>query len=144
MSSPNGGDRNLSHRPEGGRRGQCGQIPCRPGTRRFAFWNGADIGGGVVEKVGSAVTRVVKGDKALLSFNSCGNCKVCERETPAYCNHCLALNFGGTRLDGTHTASIDGKPLYANFFGQSSLSHVSVVNERSVIHVWSWLMNVRS
>jgi aryl-alcohol dehydrogenase len=80
----------------------------------------------VVEEVGSAVTRVAKGDKVLLSFNSCGKCKLCEQGVPAYCKHCLALNFGGTRLDGSHTATINGKPLYANFFGQSSLSRIFI------------------
>jgi aryl-alcohol dehydrogenase len=90
-------------------------------------------GAGIVRKVGSDVKRVVEGDKVLLSFNSCGKCRSCSVGAPAYCKHCLALNFGGTRLDGTHTASIGGKPLYANFFGQSSLSRHSVVSERSVI-----------
>jgi Alcohol dehydrogenase GroES-like domain len=90
-----------------------------------------------VKKVGSGVTRVVEGDQVLLSFNSCGKCQSCQSGAPAYCKHCLALNFGGTRLDGTHTASMDGKPIYANFFGQSSLSRHSVVNERSVLFLSS-------
>jgi len=93
----------------------------------------------VVKKVGQKVKRVVEGDKVLLSFNSCGQCRMCERDAPAYCKHCLAINFGGTRLDGSHTAKMNGKPLYANFFGQSSLSRHSVVNERSV-----YLHNVES
>jgi len=78
------------------------------------------------------VKRVLEGDKVLLSFNSCGQCRMCEQGAPAYCKHCLALNFGGTRLDGSYTAKLNGKPLNANFFGQSSLSRHSVVNERSV------------
>lgn len=93
-------------------------------------------GAGTVKKIGGKVKRVVEGDKVLLSFNSCGQCRMCERGAPAYCKHCLALNFGGTRLDGSYTAKINGKPLNANFFGQSSLSRLSVVNERSV-----WLSN---
>ena len=72
------------------------------------------------------------GDKVLLSFNSCGKCPSCHKGAPAYCRHCLALNFGGKRLDGTYTATIGGEPLNANFFGQSSFSHLSVVNSRSV------------
>ena len=92
------------------------------------------LGAGIVKEVGAAVKNVKVGDKVLLSFNSCGNCKSCLKGAPAYCKHCLALNFGGKRLDGTHTSTIQGQPLNANFFGQSSFSHVSVVNSRSVIH----------
>lgn len=74
-----------------------------------------------------------EGDKVLCSFNSCGDCRSCQLNAPAYCKHCLALNFGGTRLDGTHTAHLpSGKPLNANFFGQSSLARHAIVNERSV------------
>jgi aryl-alcohol dehydrogenase len=89
-------------------------------------------GAGVVKEVGKDVKRCQVGDKVLLSFNSCGECKLCQEGVPAYCKHCLALNFGGTRLDGSYIATWKGKPLHANFFGQSSMSRVSIVSERSV------------
>jgi aryl-alcohol dehydrogenase len=96
-----------------------------------------------VKKVGSEVKRVVEGDKVLLSFNSCGKCRSCRTGVPAYCKHCLALNFFGARLDGSPTASMNGKPIYANFFGQSSLARYSVANERSVTHCFEVINGTR-
>lgn len=106
------------------------------------YLNLTNAGAGIVKKVGSEVKRVAEGDKVLLSFNSCGKCRSCSVGAPAYCKHCLALNFGGTRLDRTYTASIGGKPLNANFFGQSSLSRHSVVSERSVMTLISTSLTV--
>lgn len=54
---------------------------------------------------------------------------------PAYCMNILKLNFGGIRLDGSHTMySIDnGSPLYSDYFGQSSFSSLAVVNSRCLV-----------
>ena len=83
-------------------------------------------GAGVVEKVGSAVTRVAVGDRVLMSFNSCGRCGACQAAHPAYCDHFNDLNIsftGSVRPDGTSGLSnTDGSPLAGAFFGQSSFS----------------------
>ncbi len=42
-------------------------------------------GAGVVEKVGSAVTKVAPGDRVALTFRSCGHCARCDRGDAAYC-----------------------------------------------------------
>lgn len=76
------------------------------------------------------------GDAVLMSFNSCGNCKTCKTGAPAYCINMMPLNFGGTRLDQSHTMrSSDGSPLYSNYFGQSSFSSLAVVNCRCLVKV---------
>jgi len=91
-------------------------------------------GAGVVEAVGSAVTRVEPGDQVLLSFTSCGGCGNCRDGHPAYCDTWLPSNLiGGERADGTSPISRDGVPLGGHFFGQSSFAHHAVVDERSVV-----------
>ncbi|GAC1506000.1 MAG: NAD(P)-dependent alcohol dehydrogenase [Ktedonobacteraceae bacterium] len=93
-------------------------------------------GAGVVEAVGSEVRRVKPGDHVLASFTSCGKCVNCQSGHPAYCLGFLPLNLlGGSRADGSHTIEQDGKPLNAHFFGQSSLAHHALVDERSLVKV---------
>ena len=43
---------------------------------------------GIVEDVGSEVTRVKKGDRVVLPFNvSCGHCYYCEHDLESQCNN---------------------------------------------------------
>ncbi len=91
-------------------------------------------GAGIVEEVGSAVTKVAAGDQVLLSYTSCGHCPNCRDGHPAYCDTWLPSNLlGGERTDGTSPISRDGVPLGGHFFGQSSFAHHAVVDERSVV-----------
>jgi aryl-alcohol dehydrogenase len=91
-------------------------------------------GAGIVEAVGSAVTRVSPGDRVLLSFTSCGDCANCRDGHPAYCATWLPLNLlGGARADGSPTITRDGAQLGGHFFGQSSFSELALVDERSVV-----------
>lgn len=94
-------------------------------------------GSGIVESVGSAVTRVVPGDHVVMTYMSCGLCMPCETGHPAHCTQMHPLNFGGGRMDGsTPTCScIDASPIHDHFFGQSSFSTYVLANERSVVKV---------
>lgn len=86
-------------------------------------------GAGVVERVGSAVTKVSKGDHVIVCFTACGECKYCERKQTAYCDLWFQYNFGVGRLDGSKAFSDvkDGKKIMSHFFGQSSFAkHISV------------------
>src|SRR4051794_16064745 len=66
-------------------------------------------GAGVVEEVGSSVTRVKPGDQVLLSFTSCGECKNCRGGHPAYCATRLPGNLiGGRPADGPPPATPGG------------------------------------
>ena len=56
-----------------------------------------------MQQVGADVTKVRAGDHFVLSFLWCGSCANCLRGLPSYCNHNVALNFGGTRPDGSTT-----------------------------------------
>jgi aryl-alcohol dehydrogenase len=93
-------------------------------------------GAGIVERVGSAVTRVAPGDKVLLSFTSCGRCAACRGGHPAYCVTWLPSNLiSGVRDDGTATVTRDGSAIGGHFFGQSSFAQYSLADERSVVKV---------
>jgi aryl-alcohol dehydrogenase len=91
-------------------------------------------GAGVVERAGSAVTRVEPGDKVLLSFTSCGGCGNCRNGHPAYCATWLPRNLiNGTRDDGSPTVWRGDFAVGGRFFGQSSFSALAVADERSVV-----------
>jgi aryl-alcohol dehydrogenase len=93
-------------------------------------------GAGVVEAVGSAVTRVAPGDHVVLTFTSCGHCPSCRTAHPAYCTTWIPQNLiGGKRPDGTSAISRGGEPLGARFFGQSSFARHAIVDERSTVKV---------
>ena len=93
-------------------------------------------GAGIVERVGSAVSKVAPGDHVVLSFMSCGHCARCAMGQPAYCERGHPLCFGGTREDGS-TATRDGgsEPVHDHFFGQSSFATYALANERTVVKV---------
>jgi aryl-alcohol dehydrogenase len=92
-------------------------------------------GSGIVEHVGSSVTKVVAGDHVVLSFQSCGTCTGCLRGEPAHCQNIFQCNFSGARSDGTTTYKKDNDPIYASFFNQSSFSELAIASERNTIKV---------
>jgi aryl-alcohol dehydrogenase len=75
-------------------------------------------GAGVVEAVGSAVTKVARGDRVGMTFDSCGTCPTCAQGRPSYCHLFFEHNFASPR-----------------FFGQSSFATHSVARERNVVRI---------
>ena len=97
-------------------------------------------GSGVVESVGSAVTRLAVGDHVVLSFDSCAACENCAVGQPAYCDTFMARNLLGRELDGSHTATdTSGNPVGARWFGQSSFATYAIATERNTVKVDSSL-----
>jgi len=92
-------------------------------------------GAGIVEKIGSAVTKVMPGDHVTLSWLSCGVCDACRSGNNVYCQDFLKLNFGGVRNDGTTNLRRNGKPLHGSFFGQSSFASHALVTEDNIVKV---------
>jgi aryl-alcohol dehydrogenase len=92
-------------------------------------------GSGVVENVGSSVTKVVPGDHVVLSFQSCGSCSGCLRGEPAHCENIFQCNFSGVRSDGTTTYKKDSQNIHGNFFNQSSFSELAIASERNTVKV---------
>ncbi|KAH7390382.1 alcohol dehydrogenase [Cadophora sp. MPI-SDFR-AT-0126] len=94
-------------------------------------------GAGMVLNVGANITDFKTGDKVLLSFNYCGDCGACKDREVAYCDSFVAQNFGGIRVDGSHTLSTspDKVKCHANFFGQSSFMRNAIVNRSTMVKV---------
>lgn len=92
-------------------------------------------GAGIVEQVGSAVTKVKPGDRVALSFRSCGNCPNCNDHQPAYCHTMPMLNYTGVRTDGSTTMRNAEGPVSGNFFAQSSFASHAIAYERNVVKV---------
>jgi aryl-alcohol dehydrogenase len=90
-------------------------------------------GAGVVVDVGPGVTKVVPGQKVLLTFDSCGHCGQCDAGIPAYCRDFVALNFACVRGDGHSSVHSGSEPLSARFFGQSSFATHAIARERNLV-----------
>ena len=91
-------------------------------------------GAGVVERVGSAVTKVVPGDHVIMTADSCGHCPSCQDGLPTYCYEFYEHNFTGCRPDGTSPLSKDGEKIHC-FQHQSSFASHSLCRERNVVKV---------
>jgi aryl-alcohol dehydrogenase len=92
-------------------------------------------GSGVVEKVGSSVSRIRTGDRVVLTYLACGACSTCKSAEPAYCQDFGALNISGLRPDGSSALAQGDTVVGGHFFGQSSFATHSVANERNVVKV---------
>lgn len=94
-------------------------------------------GAGIVEAVGSEVTKVAPGDHVALSFRPCGQCRPCLDGSPASCADFNDINFAGRRPDGSHALSLpDGEAtLHDQFFGQSSFATYAIANEANTVKV---------
>jgi aryl-alcohol dehydrogenase len=91
-------------------------------------------GAGVIEAVGEGVTDLVIGMPVVLTFDSCGTCRSCRRDRPAYCQEFYVRNFSGQGEGGLirdHT----GGTLHRHFFGQSSFASHALVAQRSVVPI---------
>jgi aryl-alcohol dehydrogenase len=93
-------------------------------------------GAGIVEKVGAAVTGLAVGDHVVMTFGFCGHCVNCKSGKPAYCEKFMPLNFGGCRLDGSHSHhDHDNNGIKDNFFSQSSFATYAIGDQNNVIKV---------
>lgn len=89
---------------------------------------------GVIEEVGSAVTRLAKGDKVMLTpLGSCGHCYYCVREQPTLCVDAQSF-MTGTRADGTSPLSRGGKPVYQGF-ALGGWGEFAVVGQNNAIKI---------
>jgi len=93
-------------------------------------------GAGVVEKVGSSVTKVAPGDHVVLTFYTCGRCEACVSGDPTSCANSFLPNFMGRGVGGECTIhDHDDGELGASFFGQSSFATHALSYERNTIKV---------
>jgi aryl-alcohol dehydrogenase len=92
-------------------------------------------GSGFVERVGSRVGKVARGDPVVLTFASCGHCPSCIAGMSCYCDEMRARNFGGKRPDGSVSLAQGNEAVHGNFFGQSSFATYALATERNVVKV---------
>jgi Zn-dependent alcohol dehydrogenase len=92
-------------------------------------------GAGVVEAIGSEVSRVAVGDHVALSWTPwCGDCEECARDLPQLCSTVWPAMGTGGLMDGTPRLSRDGQPIYHYSF-LSTFADACVVPERSCIPI---------
>ena len=93
-------------------------------------------GAGVVERVGSAVTKVKPGDHVVMGFGSCGTCENCAAGLAPYCLEFFGNNFGGSRADGTSPITArGGERISGCFFCQSSFASHAIARARNVVKI---------
>ena len=89
---------------------------------------------GIIEEVGSSVTRLAKGDKVMLTpLPSCGCCYFCVRGESSLCVE--GQNFmTGLRADGTTPLSRGGESVFQGF-GLGGWGEFAVIDEGRAIKV---------
>jgi aryl-alcohol dehydrogenase len=92
-------------------------------------------GSGVVERVGSSVTKVQPGDHVVMSMSACRACSYCRTGPPGYCVSHYDINFGGRRPDGSATLSGPSGPVNGHFFSQSSFATHALATEHNVVKI---------
>jgi aryl-alcohol dehydrogenase len=93
-------------------------------------------GAGIVAAVGDGVTKVSEGDKVIIGWPWCGECRNCLAGRQRYCLQIGPLVGAGVRLStGGSCLSRHGETVHGHFFGQSSFSTYSMTTERAVVKV---------
>src|SRR5690606_5642432 len=96
-------------------------------------------GAGIVERVGEGVTQVAPGDKVIIGWPSCGECRNCLDGQPRYCLRTGEALVSGRRFKGeragTTAYSRDGEPITGHFFGQSSSAPYSLTTAAALVKV---------
>jgi aryl-alcohol dehydrogenase len=92
-------------------------------------------GSGTVVSAGSDVTKVRPGDRVAISFATCGRCPACAAGSPSYCHGFMALNYAGTRPDGSSVITNAAGNVGGSFFGQSSFAAHAITSERNLVKV---------
>jgi aryl-alcohol dehydrogenase len=90
-------------------------------------------GAGIVERVGAAVERVVRGDRVVMVSPACGTCPACARKLPGYCASARRIKFSGRLRDGRIPLTRAGEPVSGAFFQQSSFATHALATEGNVV-----------
>ena len=91
---------------------------------------------GVVEAIGSKVSKLKVGDHVVMSFDSCGHCRNCEKDNPAYCFEFFPRNFAGARIaDGSTAIAQNGAAIHSVFFSQSSFATYAIAREMNAVSI---------
>jgi aryl-alcohol dehydrogenase len=100
----------------------------------FPFVGGGE-GAGIVERVGGAVANIAPGDTVILTPAFCGVCPRCLDGAPTLCLERDALNWSGSRPDGSVPFFGDDLPIHGFFQGQSSFATHALCRSASTVKV---------
>ena len=104
---------------------------------RFPIVGGHE-GAGVIEEVGTGVTKVKPGDHVVCSFiPSCGTCRYCSTGRQSLCDMGMTI-LDGHLPDGTFRFHANGQDFGAMCM-LGTFSERSVVSQHSVVKVDDWL-----
>lgn len=97
-------------------------------------------GAGIIEQVGEGVTNVSTGDRVVMGWPYCGQCRNCRRGEHRYCALLGPAVLSGRRFMGPDTGRTaytrpDGTEISGHFFAQSSFATYSITNANSVVKV---------
>jgi aryl-alcohol dehydrogenase len=96
-------------------------------------------GSGIVDAVGDGVIRVAVGDRVIIGWPWCGECRNCLDGQPRYCLRTGDALVSGRRfkgeLRGTSAYTRDGEELNGHFFGQSSFATHSITRADALVKV---------
>lgn len=94
-------------------------------------------GAGVVQAIGPSVMSTAVGDRVVIGWPHCGSCAHCLAGQPRYCVRLGEALVSGHRLGDESSAlrRLDGTPLSAHFFGQSSFATHALTTERAIVRV---------
>jgi aryl-alcohol dehydrogenase len=92
-------------------------------------------GVGVIKEVGRDVGILKVGDRVIMTYAACGHCHKCTSDQPYHCVDTWDITFSGRREDGTPTAFVDGEPISAAFFQQSSFGRLAITPARGLVKV---------
>lgn len=96
-------------------------------------------GAGTVERVGPGVATLAPGDRVIIGWPSCGECRNCLDGHPRYCLRTGDALVSGRRfkgdLAGTTAYTRNGQEINGHFFGQSSFATHSIVSADAVVKV---------
>ena len=93
-------------------------------------------GVGRITALGEGVTDFRIGERVLMSFGACGECRNCRRHAPAYCQHIVTFNLFGRRLDGSTPLTLAGAPVTGHFFAQSAFATEAVARTTNLVKLY--------
>ncbi|KAJ4267029.1 hypothetical protein NW762_003127 [Fusarium torreyae] len=131
----------ISHAPKNGTRNWVLEEVQVDGPAEYeAIVEMVASGAGYVRAVGSKITKVKPGDAVLLSFAFCTQCHNCKYGAPGYCHQFSALNFSGSKT-AFQLPENAAQEVGGSFFGQSSFSKLTRVQETSLVNVNKLIRN---
>lgn len=92
-------------------------------------------GVGVVESLGDGVDGIAVGDRVMMAYPFCTECRGCRTEHPWLCEQIPALKFAGCRRDGSQTISLAGARISSAFFQQSSFASHAIALRQALVPV---------